>query len=146
MATKEKEAILQIIISDDEDEENTRPLNSNVACKDKERKEDKLNKPVISIVIPDEDDATCATFANQQNADCHVSSSTLRSPWKKFSEQNITKLKALVKLKKLDLGSCGKLNGNGEKPTTATSSDDGHLKLQVTIKSLLLLCKLRDVC
>ena len=139
---------MQIIISDDEDDENIKPSNSILHSNDKSAKQN-LQKRVISIVIPDEDfdqDATCANLATE-----HVSSSTgdVPSPWKnlKVSEQNVKKLKALVKLKKLDIGSCQKLkagirvekvkNGTLVKPSSSTSPDidDRHLQeLQVSNK------------
>ena len=149
METTKNQAIVQIIISDDEDDENIKPSNSIPPSNDKLEKQS-LQKRVISIVIPDEDldqEVTCATLATER-----LSSSTgdVPSPWKnlKISEQNVKKLKAKIKLKRLDLESCRKFKtgihvektkyGTLGKPTASacasTSSNDRHLKLQVSNK------------
>lgn len=139
-----------IVISDDEDEENT-PSNLNLLGKDKLEKPN-LQKRVISIVISDEDDETCLPLAaHAQNSSCQVSSSTneVLSPWKnlRVNEKNIRRLKdlvkPLVKLKKLDLvnattrsgkfctGDKDEVDNKFDKPSSC-SLDDRHSKIQVS--------------
>ena len=138
MATTNK-AIVQITISDDEDEENTRPSNSKLPSKVKKETENNVQKAVISIIIPDEEEdenplrkepKRCASAINEQETNCHVSSSSqsATSPGKKLkvSVESIKKLKAMVKLKKLDLGSRGIVNGN----ISFVKSENNHFELQ----------------
>ena len=131
-------AIVQITISDDEDEENTRPSKSKLPSKVKKETENNVQKAVISIIIPDEEEdenplrkePKRASAINEQKTNCHVSSSiqSATSPGKKLKVniESIKKLKAMVKLKKLDLGSRGIVNGN----ISSVKSENNHFQPQ----------------